>query len=252
MYIVYFIINNVTKNKYIGFTSKSVEQRWKKHCVDSNNRKTLLSLSVKKYGEDNFSYGVIESFVDEFLAKQYEQQMILLFQTNRCRFPDNNGLNLTDGGEGSLGIEVSQETRDKISKANKGKTRNNDQRKRISEGAMGNVSGSYQSEKTKKIKSDLWKTDANPMKGKFGEEHHSYGVSMSEERKQKLIEVNQISIDMFDKDGTYLKTFKSNRHAAEFIGHSNGGHISSVCKGKRKTAGGYIWKYTKKDNINVN
>lgn len=44
-------------------------------------------------------------------------------------------------------------------------------------------------------------------------------------------------------DGEYfINQFPSVSHAAEFL-NKNTGHISSACKGIRKTAYGYIWKY---------
>ncbi|MDP5026793.1 MAG: NUMOD1 domain-containing DNA-binding protein [Flavobacterium sp.] len=44
-----------------------------------------------------------------------------------------------------------------------------------------------------------------------------------------------------------INEFQSISHAAKFLNKTTG-HISSVCKGKRKTAYGYIWKY-KKDYV---
>ena len=37
--------------------------------------------------------------------------------------------------------------------------------------------------------------------------------------------------------------FESIKAANEHINHSENGHISACCKGKRKTAGGYHWRY---------
>lgn len=46
----------------------------------------------------------------------------------------------------------------------------------------------------------------------------------------------------YSKKGELLASFYSMKEAAEAVG-IEGGHICSVCKGKRKTTGGYIWKY---------
>lgn len=57
-------------------------------------------------------------------------------------------------------------------------------------------------------------------------------------------------VHQYDLDGKFLNTFPSLRAAAESLGKitktSNGAsnHISEVCKGKRKTAYGYIWKFS--------
>lgn len=49
-------------------------------------------------------------------------------------------------------------------------------------------------------------------------------------------------IDCFDKEGTYVNTYDTIRLAAR-INNTDHSHIIDVCKGRRKTAGGYIWKY---------
>lgn len=49
-------------------------------------------------------------------------------------------------------------------------------------------------------------------------------------------------IDQYTLDGTFVKTWSSAREIEREFGISNG-NISECCKGKRKTAGGFIWKY---------
>ena len=56
-------------------------------------------------------------------------------------------------------------------------------------------------------------------------------------------------VNQYDKTGKFLKTFPSAKSAAREVcpkTTSLGGvtsHITSVCKGKRKTAYGYIWRF---------
>ena len=53
----------------------------------------------------------------------------------------------------------------------------------------------------------------------------------------------------YDLNGNYIQSFISAKSAAESLGKitktSKGAssHIADVCKGKRKTAYGFIWKY---------
>ncbi len=52
-----------------------------------------------------------------------------------------------------------------------------------------------------------------------------------------------IPVVQISADGKYfIKDYPSVTHAAKFL-NKNTGHISSACKGKRKTAYGYVWKY---------
>lgn len=46
----------------------------------------------------------------------------------------------------------------------------------------------------------------------------------------------------FDKNGKFIKEYISAREA-EILSNVSNGSILHCCKGKRKTAGGYIWKY---------
>lgn len=53
---------------------------------------------------------------------------------------------------------------------------------------------------------------------------------------------NKKKIVQYDKDGNYITEYESLAMAAQKTG-INLGNISQVCAKKRKTAGGYIWKY---------
>lgn len=52
-----------------------------------------------------------------------------------------------------------------------------------------------------------------------------------------------IPVSMFSKDGKLLATFGSLIDAAMFIGAKSSGQICSCCKGRLKTAHGYVWRY---------
>jgi hypothetical protein len=49
-------------------------------------------------------------------------------------------------------------------------------------------------------------------------------------------------IHQYSREGIYIKTFDSILEASKSTG-ANDRHISCVCLGKRKTCGGFIWKY---------
>lgn len=55
---------------------------------------------------------------------------------------------------------------------------------------------------------------------------------------------NSKSVSQYTIDGKYIRTFGSGCEAEREIGIAHG-RISLVCRGKRKTTGGYIWKYDK-------
>ena len=64
-----------------------------------------------------------------------------------------------------------------------------------------------------------------PSKGKYGKKHH---------RSKPIIQ--------YDKEGNFIKEWECANDVERVLGISNK-HIGSVCLGKRKSCGGYIWKY---------
>ena len=53
----------------------------------------------------------------------------------------------------------------------------------------------------------------------------------------------QRQVAQIDNENNIIATFSSITEAGLAMGTNNGTHISDVCKGKRKTAYGYKWKY---------
>lgn len=69
--------------------------------------------------------------------------------------------------------------------------------------------------------------------------------NMSVEAINKMIENKIISVNQYDINNNFIANYKSMAEATRITGVSN---IERVCKGQRKTAGGYIWKYKNKQN----
>lgn len=96
---------------YIGFTSKTVEKRFKQHKTDSKRYPHLtLYKAMAKYGDDLIVQTLLEG------SEEYCLEM-----ENKLR-PDNKiGWNIKAGGDvGSLGVIPSEDTRKKMSDARKG------------------------------------------------------------------------------------------------------------------------------------
>ena len=94
-------------------------------------------------------------------------------------------------------------------------------------------------DKTRRKNSEAHTGEKNPMFGK----HHSEDTKrkMSEAHKGKIY-ANTKPILQFSKSGELIAEYSS-IHEAERQTGCNRGHISSCCKGKRKSAGGFIWRY---------
>ena len=59
----------------------------------------------------------------------------------------------------------------------------------------------------------------------------------------KALEKTRKKVNQYTINGIYLKTYKSIADAARELNLINGCNISYCCKGKRKTAYGYVWRY---------
>lgn len=84
MYI-YLIENLINHKKYIGSTN-SIERRWKEHIGASKWKSCQsydfpLQKAIRKYGENNFHFSIIESDISSDLIAQKEQEYILKYNT---------------------------------------------------------------------------------------------------------------------------------------------------------------------------
>ena len=96
-------------------------------------------------------------------------------------------------------------------------------------------------EETRKKISESMTGEKNPMYGK----HHSEDTKrkMSEAHKGKIY-ANTKPILQFSKNGELIAEYSSLTEAERQTGCNNS-HICECCKGERKSASGYIWKYKK-------
>lgn len=134
MGIIYKVLNKVNSKIYIGKTIFTLEKRKNDHIKTmESNPKSYFHKAIKKYGVDNFKWEILQES-DNIHLLELEKEFIKKYNSTNQEI----GYNLTLGGEGSEGRIVSQETRDKIGKANKGKQprlgkyHSNDTKKKLS------------------------------------------------------------------------------------------------------------------------
>lgn len=208
MAYIYQITNDINGKIYIGKTERSIEERFKEHCRDYLNRnfeKRPLYSAMKKYGVNHFHIELIEE------TDNPEEREIFWIEQKRSF---KEGYNATLGGDGRRYIDYDL------------------------------VIATYLEVKNQKEVARRMEIDP--------------------ETVRKVLEINNIDridsatiirtisgkiINQYDLDGNYIQSFISARNAAETLGKitstSNGAssHITDVCRGKRKTAYGYIWKF---------
>ena len=84
-----------------------------------------------------------------------------------------------------------------------------------------------------------------------GKNHYLYGKHLSEEHRANIIDSSTKSEEVCQIDietNTIVNTFKSMREAERQTGVKHQ-HIWRVCNHKRKSAGGFIWRYTKEVSL---
>ncbi len=200
MYKIYLITNLFNLKKYVGITKFSLEERFSQHT----KRGFLLTEAIKKYGEKQFSIDLIE--VVESVERAYELEIFYIKEYN-TKAP--SGYNLTDGGDGIFGWNVTEEYREQCSSRVKelhknkkvgmyGKKHTDETRKKMSESSKGNQNclGRVLSEETKlKIsESNRGKIVSDLTKKKISENHHNvsgeknpmYGKKHSPETIEKI------------------------------------------------------------------
>lgn len=190
MYAIYKITNLVNNKLYIG-KARHVKHRWYKHLSAARTKKLndyfYLHRAINKYGGHNFIIETIAMCENEEGALSAETFYIKLYNTQNRDI----GYNLTSGGDGASGYKCSEETKAKISKANKGRKHSIETRKRMGDAHR----GSKRTEETKK-KMRISRAKQAPMtdeiRNKISEAHK--GKILTEEHKTKISKNNKSKI----------------------------------------------------------
>ena len=104
---VYKHTNKINGKSYIGITSRKPEDRWGTNGYKYQSQKSkylCFSKAIQKYGWDNFTHEILFTGLTKEDACKKEKELIS-FYNSKAPF----GYNLTDGGEGTSGYEVSEE-----------------------------------------------------------------------------------------------------------------------------------------------
>ena len=157
-------------NSYIGKTIHDPEKgRIHSHLNGKAPESRALCNAIKKYGKNAFTYKILHKDIIPELLDIFEIEAI---KSQNTLVP--NGYNLTTGGEGG---SPSEETRKKMSLANRGKTLTPEHRQKIADANR----GKKHSEETLRKLSESHMGNPSPNKGK----------PLTSEQRKHLSEVNE-------------------------------------------------------------
>ena len=230
---IYLITNTINKKQYIGQTiSEDIEIRWKKHknCDKKSIGRCLLN-AYNKYGIDKFKFQILCICFDED-CNRFEEEYI-----KRMNTLSPNGYNLESGGNNS---KHHPETKRLISEKLKGRrlTPITDEiREKISKAISGKNNANF----GKKITEERRQKLSNSIKTRWNEGFYKNVIGQF---KKGHISINRKKVGKYDKDNNLIEVFESTVEAGSKIGLASS-VIAKVCRGVKycKTAGGFIWKY---------
>jgi group I intron endonuclease len=150
---IYKITNLVNGKIYIGQTKLTIEERFQQHKYNANSsyKKSRLYSAMKKYGVDNFSVKLIDEAGTQEESNEKEIDWINFYKSNIYKHP-NVGYNMTDGGGGISGYQLSEDHKQKISEAMKGMVCSEERVRKISESKMGHEVSDETREKIRQTK----------------------------------------------------------------------------------------------------
>lgn len=194
-------------------TSQEPKERWDSGWGYKNNSKMWNDIKESDWNTA-WEHNILGKFEKKQEALNVEEMFIWLFDST------NEGYNISSYD--SNHYKRSDETCRKIS----------DNHADFS-GENNPNFGKHHSEESKKKMSEA----------QTGEKNHMFGKHHSEESKKRLAESKGVyGILQYSKDGKLIAEYPSTREAERQTG-CNHCHIGKCCKGKLKSAGGYIWKY---------
>lgn len=212
MAYIYLITNDINGKVYVGKTVlPSIEERLREHYRDSKRprcEKRPLYDAMNKYGVEHFHISVLEEVKDVSLLE--EREVFWIEQKRSFK----NGYNATLGGDGKRYLDYDV------------------------------LISAYKEVQNLAKVAEQYGCDSG---------HLSHILKANGIDVRSSVEVNRAcgqTIAQFSVAGEYIQSFPSAREAAKFVAPkttSLGGvtsHITDVCKGRRKTAYGYIWKYS--------
>lgn len=221
---------------YIGITKQKPVKRWL-HGKGYASQPYFFN-AILKYGWDNIKHEVLFTELTREEAEAKEVELIAEYKSNQRAF----GYNVDRGGRVN---RMSDETKEKIRKANTGKHHSKET-----------------CEKLRELERNRWKDPEyrkNQVEKRTGKSAWNKGMETSFETRMKQRD-RKLGKYVGSKHWNSKKVinldtgqiYESFGMLAKELNIKNGSHIVAVCKGKKKTAYGYRWAYYEEKEVMPN
>lgn len=205
---VYVHVNKVNGKKYFGITSRSLEKRFgsnrRNYTQKNKGTKTYFELAINKYGWNGFEHILLFENLNKFEACSLEKIFISFYKSNDRK----HGYNMTGGGEGSLGLHPSDETRRKISISGMRENLSAETRRKLSES---HKRENLSPEVIEKYRIASLNRTTGFIKGSKHTDLAKRKMSESNKNKKELLCLN--SFEIFKQAGIPADILSINRHA---------------------------------------
>ena len=232
-------ITNPKGKVYVG-QSKDIDKRFKSYKRLNCKSQIKLFNSLKKYGVENHKFQIIEEcklkdtdFKEIYWGLYYK----VLDEGLNCKLGQANSIvsDLTKNkmSQSHIGLTWSKERKKKLSKTKTDHPMYNDEwRDSISKSLIGR-----KITWCKKISESRKGMESN-FKGKKHSKETINEMSLYRKNHYKNSHKQQ-PVLQYHLNGKFIKEWNSIKEVKQSIK----GDISACCRGKQKTAGGFIWKY---------
>lgn len=208
---------------YIGITSRKPKLRWGHGC---NYNNCIFANAIKKYGWDNITHQIMFTGLSEDRAKRLEISLIKHYKKLGISY------NMTDGGDGVIGIPHTEKWLNAVRKYWTGRHLTEETKKKISIANKGNqaAKGMHWSKESIAKRTATRKIN--------GQKRH---ISKEDLTQIKQRTANVIPVKQYTLDGKFIREYYSMSEAGR-LNNIASHQISECCSGKHKQAKGYIWR----------
>lgn len=205
---IYCITNLINGKQYVGQTIQTLKVRFAEHC---RKDKGYIGHAIQKHGKENFIIELLDTAQD--INELNEKEIYWIARLNTVQ---PQGYNLCYGGGVTIGYKHKLQSRRLMSVTKK--------RNKVMQGKNNHFYGKNHTEESRAKMSAKWQTGERVM---------------TEEHKEKM---RRAHFTRKVRNVTTGEVFDSVKQASEKHNLKDT-HITRVCKGKRKSTGGYKWEY---------